>query len=548
LLDYLVSSAADGRVPHPLFDPKSYLASDADDLEHQNPLLDYVVKGHRARRPPHPLFDPTYYESHVDVPATWRRTLLEHYCEHPEAAQILPHPAMDTAYLLECHPVIGGGPVNLLRYYLENGGKQGLDPSPFFDAISYRLHHTELVETGEDPLVHYMRTGGQPWWIPGSPNAKRAPGSLGDIVAPDAMFRRIEPLTTSNLPGLRRYLAEASVLERRDHAWRGASATGMLAILAVRANEDTMSHASELVQSLAHEGFNVLVIAEIDGAPAATLFSDFPWVIYRPVGGGPMASWTLGLSLLESDGSAYDRVLLVDDRLVGPLGDTASFWETIKSDNGPDWWQPYELPKSARHHVVPIMVFGSAVLLSEAFRSHKAGFVYTSASAPDVRLPQPDLTEVLLHAGFAPETLLSLTELRERWIRDVADRIDWFSTLPNRLQEVGLAELVSSDIAPSVVEYAEGWYRRMVSSVLTQDDFDPGLLFAETIAEDERFPFLRRDLLLRNPMKTPDILRLPSVLPPKTWTKLKRLLHPELPDVTAESPSLMRLTRAYFNA
>lgn len=186
---YLAVGAAEGRSPHPLFDPAWY---DRDRPASANPLLDFLDRGHALGRDPHPLFDVGWYlEQNPDVRAEDFNSLV-HYIAYGAREGRSPHPLFDVAWYRDhnrgrhgdnplVHYVTGQGthPHPLfddafyraaipdrdslgmapLAHYVVRGAAEGRDPNPFFASIWYVDAHETLRETGRNPLVHYLLAG-----------------------------------------------------------------------------------------------------------------------------------------------------------------------------------------------------------------------------------------------------------------------------------------------------------------------------------------------------------------------------------------------------
>ena len=48
---------------------------------------------------------------------------------------------------------------NPARHYLLMGGFEGRNPGPGFDSAYYLQHNPDVVESGINPLVHYLKFG-----------------------------------------------------------------------------------------------------------------------------------------------------------------------------------------------------------------------------------------------------------------------------------------------------------------------------------------------------------------------------------------------------
>ena len=94
----------------------------------------------------------------------WTRTLLEHYVLHSLRVQLLPHPSMDTGYVLERLPHIADLGVNLLEFFLQRAVSESIDPHPVFDTRSYLIRHPEAAASRTNPLAHHVMNGGIAWW------------------------------------------------------------------------------------------------------------------------------------------------------------------------------------------------------------------------------------------------------------------------------------------------------------------------------------------------------------------------------------------------
>ncbi len=79
LRHYLRYGAAEGRKPHPLFDPDYYLRRNPQALGGGNPVVHFLEKGGRSGMSPHPLFDcEAYLRAHPEAAAEGVNALVHH--------------------------------------------------------------------------------------------------------------------------------------------------------------------------------------------------------------------------------------------------------------------------------------------------------------------------------------------------------------------------------------------------------------------------------------------------------------------------------------
>jgi hypothetical protein len=69
-------------------------------------------------------------------------------------------PLMDGAWYLREYPGVAGTGMTPALHYLRRGAREGKNPGPAFDAVSYRARHRDLPADA-NPLLHHLRAGGR---------------------------------------------------------------------------------------------------------------------------------------------------------------------------------------------------------------------------------------------------------------------------------------------------------------------------------------------------------------------------------------------------
>lgn len=91
LRHYLRYGAAEGRKPHPLFDPDYYLLRNPKARGCANPLAHFFEEGGRRGMSPHPLFDcESYLRAHPDAVASGANPLVHSLLENRKRARGTP--------------------------------------------------------------------------------------------------------------------------------------------------------------------------------------------------------------------------------------------------------------------------------------------------------------------------------------------------------------------------------------------------------------------------------------------------------------------------
>jgi hypothetical protein len=202
LVHYLLSGGAEGRWPHPLFDPDHYVGRNGVDLgvtgltplEHyvrlgaaqgfdphplfrtdhylvqapdlfgrrEAPLAHYLRVGAGAGLSPHPLFKPELYavQAGPDAGALG----LPHFLTTGSAAGFKPHPLFDPAWFAATYPQVQG---EALSHFVRRGGPDTLSPGPWLDGPHYVAARGDARPSELDPLTDYLQGGA---WAVGEPS------------------------------------------------------------------------------------------------------------------------------------------------------------------------------------------------------------------------------------------------------------------------------------------------------------------------------------------------------------------------------------------
>ena len=107
----------------------------------------------------HPGFDPGYYLAHnPDVKAAGVDPYT-HYIDNGWKEGRDPSAGFSTSYYLAANPDVAAAGVNPLMQFETDGWKQGRDPSAGFDVRFYLQENPDVAAAGVNPLDHYLVTG-----------------------------------------------------------------------------------------------------------------------------------------------------------------------------------------------------------------------------------------------------------------------------------------------------------------------------------------------------------------------------------------------------
>ncbi len=154
----------EGRRPNAYFNPRwyytKYLSKQGTSI---NPLTYFVLYGESLDHRPVAYFDTGWYRRTYGISS--EDSALRHYLAHRRTQTVSPTPYFDLAFFLHRYGTLVGPNRDPFAFYLQQGCTADLDPSPNFDAASYRKRymgrprwHFSQILTLEDrnPLVHCL--------------------------------------------------------------------------------------------------------------------------------------------------------------------------------------------------------------------------------------------------------------------------------------------------------------------------------------------------------------------------------------------------------
>ena len=154
-----------------VFDPTFYRETHGVEGDDDALLHHFMTEGWRAGLDPSPAFSVTHYlRTYPDIAEGGINPLL-HYVIHGRGEGRTPHPgfvdpgemdavrgAFDPAFYRETHGVEGDDDA-LLRHFMSEGWRAGLDPSTAFSVSHYLQTYPDIARGGINPLLHYVLHG-----------------------------------------------------------------------------------------------------------------------------------------------------------------------------------------------------------------------------------------------------------------------------------------------------------------------------------------------------------------------------------------------------
>jgi hypothetical protein len=101
---------------------------------------------------------------------------------------------------------------------------------------------------------------------------------------------------------------------------------------------------------------------------------------------------------------------------------------------------------------------------------------------------------------------------------------------------------MDAELAEAVARYADEWLLRLTGKVALGESLNPTLYFWAPLISNWRAPFIKRDLVMFNPIKTPELLLVREVVKGSRWAGLRNQVRPLLPSYPNEIYPVLRIT------
>lgn len=299
---------------------------------------------------------------------------------------------------------------------------------------------------------------------------------------------------------------------------------GAVAVLSTYRNSERITAVPRrLIGELRAEGFLVVVVDTSASLPD----EPFEWdlLIHRRNVGWDFASWMSTLAMFPWLMDDANRLLLVNDSNVGPLRSLSGLFEQGSALDADIWgitdsWDiQYHLQSYFLH-------FGEPALRSGHLHKFVESFSFPSVKERIIGSGEIGLSQYMIDRGLRLGAVFPYTKLAQTFVESFHDRVQRVLDLPeNRLQsDLGLLE--DNDEMNFLLDTME---RLRNSSPVNPTHYFWDILLAGGC------PFIKRDLLTKNPDLISGLHRLTDLLPDRqarsvldeemqTWART----HPDL--------------------
>jgi hypothetical protein len=218
--------------------------------------------------------------------------------------------------------------------------------------------------------------------------------------------------------------------------------------------------------------------------------SRIDWSIVKVNKGYDFGSWQVGLAEVIDYLDLTEKLILVNDSCVGPISGNAPFF--TKFLDGQETL--FGLTDSYAHNYHLQSYFfgvGSDAASRDMLVEFLLDFRPTSDKAETISLGELGLGKILNERGIVPAVLCPYEQVADAWLAEVETLRPWvIDSLPicdgPRRTEIDAA------------------YHRVIDDVVGGVPVNSSHYFWHTLLDRFHHPFVKRDLLFRNPVKVPD--------------------------------------------
>ena len=306
----------------------------------------------------------------------------------------------------------------------------------------------------------------------------------GDITLGQIAERMPRPSSISYWQGSKDTLFEAIRSKRR------------VAIIASFTNQRfLLSYHRSLINRLAAAGYAVIQVhseARTSLREQADSIENLSCLIRRGNSGYDFASWAAGIELLADAWRSVDELLLVNDSnfgkvdLVFPALDRSDGQFICLTDS-------YETSYHAQSY---FMLFRKGALHEGAVLDFFETYAFPSVKEEVIRHGELGLTRGMLACGIELTPLCPYQRVASRWLDELPATIERVREI---YHDLGLWR-------PRALENRLETFAHVAEAIINNKPLNPSHFFWRTLISGFNHPFVKRELIMKNPAHVPDLL------------------------------------------
>ena len=282
----------------------------------------------------------------------------------------------------------------------------------------------------------------------------------------------------------RRHFRSNYIVEKWDGARDLGNARRIAILVHFSSNRLFAEYFIYLLRALDEAGFSTIVVSNAKRLDRDSVASILPWcgrVLHRKNIGYDFGAWRDAIAASPEIARA-EQLLIVNDSIFGPTQNLAEILDRCRFDQADVWGMTDSF--DARYHLQSYFVlFGPKVLRSQAFAKFWRSARYVGHKHTVIHKLEIGLSQAMLKAGFKLQALYPYRRLS----RAVIDR----------------ALAAAADDENRSHPLYQTHLDRLLQGVNAGYPLNPTHYFWDYLITELRFPFIKRELLERNPVAIP---------------------------------------------
>ena len=216
-------------------------------------------------------------------------------------------------------------------------------------------------------------------------------------------------------------------------------------------------------------------------------------VIVRDNTGMDFSAWVSALAHVDIELGALDELVFMNDSVVGPVFPLQEAM-TKMAVSPCDFWGMTDSWQFGYHLQSYFLCFKQQALQSEALGEFLRSYPHPTSKDAIIRCGEVGLSRALVEGGLRPGVYCPYEPVAARWLQTLPARLDQLRSAPEAATGMqGFAERAAAHICAVAAHLRSGQPVNVTH------------FFWDTLIREFRFPFLKKELLLQNPMSIPNL-------------------------------------------
>jgi hypothetical protein len=185
---------------------------------------------------------------------------------------------------------------------------------------------------------------------------------------------------------------------------------------------------------------------------------------------------------------------------------------------------------------------------SEAFLSFVLHFVPGATRKQVIENGEIGLSRLMMQAGVATTAQVTFAAVTKSWLMRVPQHVACAQALSDNLEKTRLDRVFEPNVARRFALFFEDWLFEKHTHISTGGSVNPQHICWDALVESGWFPFLKKDLILINPLRVPTIVRICDFFPPERRPEAAELLRDLVEPACGFPGSYFRVSSSLIDA